>query len=1694
MAKKLIYSYTFDASAQTVKIKGYYLLRNLILITNTTDGVIIYNFADPAAGATTSYDAVIDETTITLAYNTTSMSDSDELQILLDDAQDTKIDAGESLIDPVHKFRVSNPENLIDTDFEYGLQASKWETLELVNNIPSVYARDSNTSIGGLTAINTLQNSDSVTIVTSVPHDLSVGDPIEVNGTGSRTADGKYLITAVPSTTSLKYRSSEVQSATQDILTAYTTVIPGSFFFGSDIQFDQVQGIETDGLNPSTLSVKTPNVHGISTTASIYVTNSVGKQEFTVNNTSSTAADGSTVINTTDSTIYLPSHNLYTGQQIYVQAGSGGVLPTVSTSGIEPNGEDTIRTAYNAAKTSLDDIYSTLQSTNKHSAVLLYNSSAQSSLYPRMVNGSQRSFNVPDSGGRSARQYFLYYGHYSNTNEYIRVLSGNRNFAQRIDFSNFRGQQPGTTTLYTGNPVDYGQYFTYTGASGNNWVSFGAGAAYNHPNSLSGHLWFQGTPFVHNTTVPYILNVFQYSLWPGANAASQADGNGNALIYTEEHDYRTKGSSLTAYRNNDEIYNGRYNNPFSLGNGWKYNYGLVRYRPQYYTNDGVNNIYYPGYVNIELDIWNDQWSDHPTGTFSNDYYMRTWYQAYSLSCRNDSYHGKHWRVEALIPFGVEGQALVFNSTTQFNTIYTYDQLASQLATDVTNALQYADWDNTAGINTVQAVAQTGDRISLRADTALQSPFVFTNSGTGPVEIETNQVTGVLDNYYTVTGVGSTGFNITGQNQFAPRTLEFADTDVITDNSNYYVKITGGHGIQQGQIVTFNVVSGATFPGLTSGTQYNVFVADSEHLLLCANEQDAAGGTQASTGAPASTGSYNIQVYSINGTVAGIGQVSIADGSSVVTGTGTKFTTTFNVGDPFVIETEGSTINSLLSVPISSVVSDTSLTLDTAPGFAVTDVNYYVSTKIHVRADGEFLHRPFDGGVDITAGKSPDSSIVRQTRKYFRYQSGKGIQCSMAINFNPARPVRTASGSGSNITMTTEYPHGLVAGNTVLIQGAEEPISLSPQTSGTSYDSASGILTIAFGSAHNINVNDEISLVEESFTFTCAKDSHATNHTYPRSTDPAGGLARLRVISVPSSTTLTVDVGTSTYVGAHTIVSVDADAVTHHDQSNAYNGTYDITAATDFTFSYTSGSTVNVANPDGFIEYAISGYKNAGIRAGLFDTQNGFFYEYDGKYLYCVRRSSVQQISGTVNVVNSSNIILGENTVFTKQLKASDMVVIRGQSYKVISIESDTEIHVQPGYRGTSNSNVVVTKTVDTRVKQPNWSIDKADGTGPSGYNLDINKIQMVYMDYSWYGAGKIRFGFKDTYGHVKYMHEFIHNNRLNEAYMRTGNVPARYEVFNKGIPTFVPSLFHWGTSVIMDGGFDDDDSYLFTATGNALTFTNGDADTATTTADSTLVSTGRRFKQYYVRLQFATSDASKFTTGIPLYTSDGELSGEPVDSTEYGSGGAFYVYVFISSGYSAPATFPSVASGATVNIGAEVVGTTDIDLDSNIPLISIRLAPSVDNNLIGQLGERDIVNRMQLKLQELGVSVSHDVNVKLILNGSLSNLSYQNIGTPSLTQYIAHASGDTIDGGTEIYSFRASGGTEDANGKRFVASNNFDISSLVDLGNSILGGDLVYPDGPDIVTVAVSVVNTSEIDSTSSFQVQSRISWAESQA
>ena len=72
-----------------------------------------------------------------------------------------------------------------------------------------------------------------------------------------------------------------------------------------------------------------------------------------------------------------------------------------------------------------------------------------------------------------------------------------------------------------------------------------------------------------------------------------------------------------------------------------------------------------------------------------------------------------------------------------------------------------------------------------------------------------------------------------------------------------------------------------------------------------------------------------------------------------------------------------------------------------------------------------------------------------------------------------------------------------------------------------------------------------------------------------------------------------------------------------------------------------------------------------------------------------------------------------------------------------------------------------------------------NGSGPTGYTLDSNKMQMVFIDYSWYGAGRIRWGLRLQDGSIQYIHQAPQNNVNTEAYMRSGNIPARFEISSK---------------------------------------------------------------------------------------------------------------------------------------------------------------------------------------------------------------------------------------------------------------------------------------------------------------------------
>ena len=168
--------------------------------------------------------------------------------------------------------------------------------------------------------------------------------------------------------------------------------------------------------------------------------------------------------------------------------------------------------------------------------------------------------------------------------------------------------------------------------------------------------------------------------------------------------------------------------------------------------------------------------------------------------------------------------------------------------------------------------------------------------------------------------------------------------------------------------------------------------------------------------------------------------------------------------------------------------------------------------------------------------------------------------------------------------------------------------------------------------------------------------------------------------------------------------------------------------------------------------------------------------------------------------------------------------------------------------------------------------------------------------------------------------------------------------------------------------------------------------------------------------------------------------------------------------------------------GVSGYGGGSVDMTRPHPLISIRLAPSVDSGLTGSIGEKEIINRMILSLNNAGVTTNKDLTAFFILNGLPSKLDYTNVQNPALSQLISHDTGDTIQQGTVIFSQAVSSG-----------SLNIDLTSLIDMGNSILGGDSVFPAGPDLMTLAIQAKDTSEITSSSPFIVSGKLSWKESQ-
>jgi hypothetical protein len=709
--------------------------------------------------------------------------------------------------------------------------------------------------------------------------------------------------------------------------------------------------------------------------------------------------------------------------------------------------------------------------------------------------------------------------------------------------------------------------------------------------------------------------------------------------------------------------------------------------------------------------------------------------------------------------------------------------------------------------------------------------------------------------------------------------------------------------------------------------------------------------------------------------------------------------TLNIGDLVYIVGTGNSANCNGSHIVATTPSSTTFTIVLPNSLtANSPTNSAGNTFLYMRPAGWVEARPFDGGVAFSAGGTvTNQQLIRQTRRYFRYQSGKGIQFSTGSSLCPTlfQPVLTAAGSPylNTVTVTTPFVHNLAAGTKIQVSGA------SP----AGYNG----------------------------TFIIATRINANQFTYVTP-----------ILSAPTSATAT-------------------------------------------------GSNVRVNPVNWYGSYNAVGFN---------DQQNGMFFKYDGQQLTAVVRASTGQINGKVQVTQGSGVLSGVGTQFTTQLTPGQGVVIRGQSYRITGILSDTSAFFVPEYRGISydatnapNGGYILSVTTDTVYPRSTW-FDPLDGTGPSGYNIDLTRMQMWYLDYSWYGAGSIRFGTRNKDGAVIYCHQIQNNNIQFEAFMRSGNLPAHYESSGLTPTTYLTQTLTSGETTSM---FVNDASGFNAAGGLAKVTVSGTGTSIEyiTYASTSYSATNGWTLNGLTRNQTGGSgSAQTFTVTNPqaIFQTVEYATADSVPSISHWGSSAIMdgqynddKSLLLNYGMTTPLTTSGTGSFA---------------------LLAVRIAPSVDTGTTSILGAKENINRMQLIPDSLSVvATTQTYLINVVLNGRLG-AAFSGTGsqptfiTPqqltggfssSLAQVAvngATGTSATITGGESVAAAYVQAGTVTT----------LDLTKVRDIGNSILGGGQnntvpttqagLYPDGPDILYIVATPISAT------GGTIQARFSWTEAQA
>ena len=177
--KTMVNNYTFNKTARTVTFNDYdsIKLENVLLISNATDGRLIYNFADSNRNGSAAGNV------LTLNFDTSAMSDTDKLSIFYEDETvlPATVESVEELItltqatqDLVQQVSFLSSVRGIASDLRVTLLSGVLTTLGTVTTVTTVATLSNITNIGGLAATPLMAQATNQTAIQSNINNIQV--------------------------------------------------------------------------------------------------------------------------------------------------------------------------------------------------------------------------------------------------------------------------------------------------------------------------------------------------------------------------------------------------------------------------------------------------------------------------------------------------------------------------------------------------------------------------------------------------------------------------------------------------------------------------------------------------------------------------------------------------------------------------------------------------------------------------------------------------------------------------------------------------------------------------------------------------------------------------------------------------------------------------------------------------------------------------------------------------------------------------------------------------------------------------------------------------------------------------------------------------------------------------------------------------------------------------------------------------------------------------------------------------------------------------------------------------------------------------------------------------------------------------------------------------------------------------------